>query len=74
MNSELPEKNFIDFVKSNSRIFTYAITTLILIAIASSWFMHTSKKQKIKISEDFIKAQVLLSSKNENRAKEILKD
>jgi len=43
-----------------------------LVAI-SSWFVHESKKEKIRISEDFVRAQVLINNNNEDQAKEILK-
>ena len=74
MNTELPEKNFIYFLKSNSKIFIYSITVLILLIGISSWFVYESKKEKVKISEDFVKAQVLINSNNKNEAKEILKE
>ena len=73
MNTELPEKNFIYFLKSNSKIFIYSITVLIFLIGISSWFVYESKKEKVKISEDFVKAQVLIDSNNKNEAKEILK-
>ena len=73
MNTELPEKNFIYFLKSNSKIFIYSIIILILLIGISSWFVYESKKEKVKISEDFVRAQVLINNNNENEAKEILK-
>ena len=73
MNTELPEKNFIYFLKSNSKIFIYSITILILLIGISSWFVYESKKEKVKISEDFVRAQVLINNNNKNEAKEILK-
>jgi len=73
MNTELPEKNFIYFIKSNSKIFIYSILLLILLIAISSWFVHESKKEKMRISEDFVRAQVLINNNNENEAKEILK-
>ena len=73
MNTELPEKNFIYFIKSNSKIFTYSIAVLILLTVIFSWFIYESKQEKIKISEDFVRAQVLINNNNKNDAKEILK-
>ena len=73
MNTELPEKNFIYFLKSNSKIFIYSISVLVLFIIISSWFVYESKKEKVKISEDFVRAQVLINNNNKNEAKEILK-
>ena len=74
MNEELPEKNFINFIKSNSKTFTYIAAIFVLATALSSWFFYESKKEKIKISEDFIKAKILLENKNENEAKIILKE
>ncbi len=74
MNEELPEKNFINFIKSNSKTFTYIVAIFVLATALSSWFFYESKKEKIKISEDFIKAKILLENKNENEAKIILKE
>jgi len=74
MNAELPEKNFINFIKSNSKIFIYAIAALLVIIVFSSWFFYESKQEKIKISENFIKAKILLENQNENEAKIILKE
>jgi len=73
MNTELPEKNFIYFLKSNSKIFIYSISILVLLIVISSWFVYESKKEKVKISEDFVRAQVLINNNNKNEAKEILK-
>ena len=73
MNTELPEKNFIYFLKSNSKIFIYSISVLVLLIVISSWFVYESKKEKVKISEDFVRAQVLIDRNNKNEAKEILK-
>jgi len=74
MNEELSEKNFFNFLKSNSKLFIYTGIILILILAVSFWFLHTSKKEKIKISEDFIKAKILLSNQNESESKRILKE
>ena len=74
MNEESPENNFINFIKSNSKIFIYAITALFLIILLSSWFFYELKQEKIKISENFIKAKILLENQNEKEATAILKE
>ena len=74
MNAESPENNFINFIKSNSKIFIYATTILFLIVMLSSWFFYESKQEKIKISENFIRAKILLENKNEKEATKILKE
>ena len=73
-NTEFPEKNFINFIKSNSKTFSYAAVILFLIITVSSWLFYDSEKKKIKISEDFIKAKILLQNQKEDEAKKILKE
>ena len=73
-NTEFPEKNFINFIKSNSKMFSYSAAILFLIIAVSSWFFYDSEKKKIKISEDFIKAKILLQNQKEDEAKKILKE
>ena len=72
MNEELSEKNIYNFLKSNSKFFIYTGITLVIIIAASFWFLDKSNKQKIKISEDFIEAKILLSKNNETGSKRIL--
>lgn len=74
MNAESPENNFINFIKSNSKTFIYATTILFLIVVLSFWFFYESKQEKIKISENFIRAKILLENKNEKEATKILKE
>tara|TARA_Y100001970_G_C14076768_1_gene772430 strand:- start:129 stop:749 length:621 start_codon:yes stop_codon:yes gene_type:complete len=72
MNEELSEKNIYNFLKSNSKFFIYTGITLVIIIAAYFWFLDKSNKQKIKISEDFIEAKILLSKNNETGSKRIL--
>ena len=74
MNTELPEKKFTSFLKANLKIFYVFISIIILIIIFLFWFINNSNDKKIEISEDFIRAHVFLNNKNNNEAKEILKD
>tara|TARA_B100000945_G_scaffold211740_1_gene170478 strand:+ start:608 stop:1228 length:621 start_codon:yes stop_codon:yes gene_type:complete len=72
MDEELSEKNIFNFLKSNSRFFIYTGIIFVLIIVVFFWFIDKSKKQKIKISEDFIEAKILLSKNNETESKRIL--
>ena len=72
MDEQLSEKGFVNFLKTNSKIFIYGLITLILVIVAYSWFSYNSNQQKVKISEDFIKAKILLANENKTDAKEIL--
>tara|TARA_B100002051_G_C16637579_1_gene586815 strand:- start:19 stop:639 length:621 start_codon:yes stop_codon:yes gene_type:complete len=74
MNAEFPENKFINFIKSNTKIFIYIISILLLIIALAFWFFYDSKKDKIEISENFIKAKILLESQNEKDATTILKE
>ena len=74
MTDEFPEKKFLSFIKSNSKIFTYTISTLFIILAISLWFSYDSKKQNKIISEDFIKAKIFLEKDSKDKATLILKN
>lgn len=74
MNDEFPEKKFLSFIKSNSKIFTYAISTFFIVMAALLWMSYDSNKEKKIISEDFIKAKIFLEKQNKDKATLILKN
>ena len=74
MTDEFPEKKFLSFIKSNSKIFTYTISTLFIFLAISLWFSYDSKKQNKIISEDFIKAKIFLEKDSKDKATLILKN
>tara|TARA_Y100000816_G_scaffold161958_1_gene115872 strand:+ start:142 stop:756 length:615 start_codon:yes stop_codon:yes gene_type:complete len=74
MNDEFPEKKFLSFIKSNSKIFTYTISTFFIVMAALLWISYDSNKQKKIISEDFIKAKIFLEKQNKDKATLILKN
>ena len=74
MTDEFPEKKFLSFIKSNSKIFTYTISTFFIILAISLWFSYDSKKQNKIISEDFIKAKIFLEKDSKDKATLILKN
>ena len=74
MTDEFPEKKFLNFIKSNSKIFTYTISIFFIILVVSLWMSYDSKKEKKIISEDFIKAKISLEKDNKDEATLILKN
>ena len=74
MTDEFPEKKFLSFIKSNSKIFTYTISTFFIILAISLWLSYDTKKQNKIISEDFIKAKIFLEKDSKDKATLILKN
>ena len=74
MTDEFPEKKFLSFIKSNSKIFTYTISIFFIILAILLWFSYDSKKQNKIISEDFIKAKIFLEKDSKDKATLILKN
>ena len=72
MNTETSEKNILSFIRGNSKTLLGLMFSLILIFAISVWFINNSNNKKIKISENYIKAQILLNNGNKLEAKEIL--
>ena len=73
MNIELTEKKkFIDHKKSNFKLIASILTVLILILVYFIGSNYFDKEKRIKISEDIIKAKILIESKNNNEALELL--
>tara|TARA_Y100001970_G_C14073812_1_gene770892 strand:+ start:205 stop:819 length:615 start_codon:yes stop_codon:yes gene_type:complete len=74
MTDEFPEKKFLNFIKSNSKIFTYIISIFFIILAVSLWMSYDSKKEKKIISEDFTRAKISLERNNKDKATLILKN
>lgn len=72
MEQNRTENKIFDFLKGNSKIFIYSIISLLIIAVASFFYISNTDSKKIKISEDYIKAKVFLNNGNNIKAKEIL--
>ncbi len=75
MTSEsLDKKGFVDYLKSKSKLLSGLFIILILVGLFLFWFDYTSKEQRIKISENFVEAKILLINNNKAKSAEILKD
>ena len=74
MNIDSPENNFLNFVRSNSKIFIYCLTIIFLILIVFFWYNNKQEHNKTIISDNYIKAQSFLKNENKDDAKRILLD
>ena len=72
MEQNKTENKIFDFIKGNSKVFIYSILSLLIIFLASFFYISNTESKKIKISEDYIKAKVLLNNGDNYKAKEIL--
>ena len=74
MNTEnLEKKNFIDLLRSNTKLLSAILIILILTGSFFLWLDYSSKNQRVKISEEFISAKVFLNNKNLTSSLGILK-
>ena len=62
MEQNKTENKIFDFIKGNSKVFIYSILSLLIIFLASFFYISNTESKKIKISEDYIKAKVLLNN------------
>ena len=65
MNVNSPENNFLNFIRSNSKIFIYIIAIIFITLSIFFWYLNNQKNNKTMISDNYIKAQTLL--KNEKK-------
>ena len=66
------EKKILDFIKRNSKIFIYIIISFLIIFLSFFWFLNKSNSKKVQISDDYIKAKILLDNGKNKKAEEIL--
>ena len=74
MDTENSQNKFINFFKSNVKILFFILGILILFIASIIWFTNNNKTKKTIISDNFIKAQILIEDGQKNEAKEILLD
>ena len=68
------KKSFKDFLKKNSRTISILVLVLIIIASVILWIDYSQKKTRIKTSEEFIKAKLLLENDKDNQVKKALEN
>ena len=74
MDTENSQNKFINFFKSNVKTLFFILGILILFIASIIWFTNNNKTKKTIISDNFIKAQILIEDGQKNEAKEILLD
>ena len=72
METENSQNTLLNFLKANIKIFLYIFGILILIIVAIIWFNNNNKIKETKISDSFIKAQILIEKGKKNEAEKIL--
>ena len=72
METENSQNTLLNFFKANIKIFLYIFGILILIIAAIIWFTNNIKIKETKISDSFIKAQILIEKGKKNEAEKIL--
>ena len=68
------EKKILDFIKGNAKVFIYIIITFAIISLSYFWFLNKSNNKKIQVSDDYIKAKILLGNGKNKEAEKILSD
>ena len=77
MNLESPEqkkRGFRDFIKSYKKSLISLCAVLFFLGITFLWLDYNGKNKRIKISESFIEAKILLSENNQSKSLEVLKN
>ena len=74
MNINSPENNFLNFIRSNSKIFIYSLALIFITLLIFFWYINNKEKNKTTISDNYIKAQSFLKNEKKDDAKKILLD
>ena len=77
MNLNSPEqqkKGFKEFITSNKKLLISLCAVFIFAGATFLWIDYSNKNKRIKISENFIEAKILLTEDNRPKSLEILKD
>ena len=73
-SSAQQKRGFRDFVKSKKKSLISLCILFLFFGFAFLWLDHSGKNKRIKISENFIEAKILLTENNPSKSTEILKD
>ena len=68
------KKKIIDILKSNSKIVILVIFIFLVSIFTFSWIKYKDDISKTNLSEQYIKAKILLSENKSNQAFDILKN
>ncbi len=72
MDTENSQNKILNFFKANIKIFIYLFSILILLVASVIWYNNNIKINETRISDDFMKAQILIENEKKNEAREIL--
>ncbi len=72
MDTESSQNTFLNFLKANTKMFIYIFGILLLLILTIIWYNNNNTAQETKISDNFIKAQILIENGKKNEAKKIL--
>ena len=73
-SSEQRKRGVIDFLKSKKKSLISLCVIFIFLGVAFLWLDYSGKSKRIKISESFIEAKILLTENEHSKSLEILKD
>ena len=73
-SSAQQKRGFRDFVKSKKKSLISLCILFLFFGFAFLWLDYSGKNKRIKISENFIEAKILLTENNPSKSTEILKD
>tara|TARA_B100000029_G_scaffold290907_1_gene284503 strand:+ start:31 stop:660 length:630 start_codon:yes stop_codon:yes gene_type:complete len=73
-SSEQQKRGFRDLIKSNKKSIISLCVILVFIGVAFLWLDYSEKNKRIKISENFIQAKILLTEDNHSKSLAILKN
>ena len=73
-SSEQQKRGFRDLIKSNKKSIISLCVILVFIGVVFLWLDYSEKNKRIKISENFIQAKILLTEDNHSKSLAILKN
>ena len=72
MDQNLEKKSLLEYLKSNLKIIISIIFLILLIGISILWLDYNKKNQRVKNSENYINAKVLIKNKEYESSLKIL--
>ena len=74
MDQNLEKKSLLEYLKSNLKIIISIIFLILLIGISILWLDYNKKNQRVKNSENYINAKVLIKNKEYESSLKILEE
>ncbi len=73
-SSEQKKRGFRDFAESNKKSLISLCVIFVFLGAVFLWLDYSGKNKRVKISENFIEAKILLTENNRSKSLEILKN